>query len=348
MEDNKQFEVTAEDLNAIDMMNGEGKVNKKANTINVMFKGALAKYNNSFSQYDELMFIKGILDQIYEYQVERFEYSNLPEGLTKYRLETKILENGSAMVINVNGEYHAVNYSVETTNIYNEPVLTSILEPKSSMLNGVKVDLRDKKAVIVRNNEKRETILPRILRFVGDMEKILFQIEKNITSSAPKGILNLKNTEMEFNEENNSPEKNAMEHVINGQDTFYVLRTKTGEEYDAMGDNEDSLFIPVELTDRTDTLIKNYTFMKEQIKEIVGAAMNIHQKKERAITDEIGSQQGFSVSAKQHAFNIRVQDLETLNKVFGLTVGIEFQLDTPPEEEQEKIDEEGKGEENEK
>lgn len=330
----RSFEVTADDMNGIDYVNGEGKVNKKANTINVMFKGALAKYNNSFSQYDEMQFIKGILDQIYEYQIERFEYANLPEGLTKYRLESKILENGSAMVIAVNGEYHAVNYSVETTNLYNEPVLTSILEPKAPMLDGVKVDLRSGKAVIIRNNEKRETVLPKILRFVSAMEKILFQIEKNITSSAPKGILNLKNTEMEFNEENNSPEKNSMEHVINGQDTFYVLRTKTGEDYDAMGDNEDSLFIPVELTDRTDTLIKNYTFMKEQIKEIVGAAMNIHQKKERAITDEIGSQQGFSVSAKQHAYNVRVQDLDTLNKTFGLSVQIEFQLDTPPEDEE--------------
>lgn len=335
----KNTEITQEDMNGIDYLNGQGNVAKKSQTINVAFKGALAKYNGTFSQYEEIQFIRNILQQLYEYQTERFIYNNLPEGLTKYRLESKILENGSALIAKIGDNFVAVNYSVETINLYNEPVFVTILEPKSTSLNGKRVDLRGKDAHIIRNNEQRTTIQIRAYRYIKSMEKVLFQIEKNILSSAPKGIINLKNADIEFNEENQSPVKSSMEQMINGQDTFYALRAKSIEDYDATGDNTEQIFIPIELTDRTDSLIKNYTFLKEQLKELVGASVNIHQKKERAITDEISGQQGFSISASQHAFNIRLNDIEEVNEKFGLNIIIEYQPDITPEEQEEEEEE---------
>lgn len=325
-------EVTAEDLNGIDFMNGQGNVSKKGQTVNVAFKGALAKYNGTFSQYDEILFIRNILDQLYEYQTERFIYKGLPKGLTKYRLESKLIENGSAVFVKINDNYVVANYSVDTFNMYNEPVIVRITEPKSPILNGKVVDLRSDLGHLIRNNERRTTILTKAQRYIKSMEKVLFQIEKNITSSAPKGIINLKNADIEFNEVNQAPVKNSMEQMINGQDTFYALRSKSIDDYDATGDNNEEIFIPIELTDRTESLIQNYTFLKENLKELVGASLNVHQKKERAIQDEISGQQGFSTSARQHAYNIRLNDIEEVNEKFGLSISIEYQPDVTPEE----------------
>lgn len=339
MTDNLQnTQIGEEDLNLVDQYNGSGSVSAKTelvfNAQGESLKGALKKYNGSFSMFDELQFIHQQKRQLFEYQTERYDYIALPLGLDKYKIEKKVIEDGSVLIVKVVDEYYALKYVIDTTDIYDEPRKVRVNEPKSSLHNKV-YDLANGDAIIIRNNQYRSVAFADAYRFIRVMEKTLYQMEKNLHTSAPKGLLNLKNAEIAWEEDGDSPYKDSMEMMINSPNTFFVIRNKSTDEQQLTADNSEPLYIPIEMTDRTDTLIKNYTFYKEQVKEIVGAGMNVLLgKKERVVTDELANQQSFANATFQHAFNIRKIDIEKFNKAFGENVEIVQQSDgrTPTDE----------------
>ncbi len=328
--------VKEKDLNRVDYLNGSSQIDKDGNTVLTGLKGALGKYGGKFSFKTEMYFIWSKKRQIYKYLVEQFEYKNLPKGLTKYRIEHKNIMNGSVLIYKLGEEYYALNYKTLKFNIYDEPRKVKIVETRS-VLNGKVIDLQnDKNAVIYRDNQEMVSTLNDVYRYLHSMEKVLFQMEKNITASAPKGIINLKDMNLAFEENEDNPEKQALERIINSQDTFYVLKSKALINKDINNDNEEPIFIPLQLEDRIDSLIKQYSFLKEEVKEMIGSRMNIlNGKRERLITGEINSQNDLPNSATQHAYNIRMIDLEKINKLFGLNIILEL---VETEEEQETGD----------
>ncbi len=332
--ENNITEVVEDDLNLVDKMNGVGSIASKGTVFSNAgrLKGALDSYGGSFSKEDELIFLRSQEQKIYEYKTEQFNYLNLPKGLDKYRIETKILNNGYVGIIKHGDSFLAVNYTIKDFNIYNEPETVIINEPKSKLFNGKKYKFTDKTIGMIRDNIYGTSIFRRAYRLMSAMEKILFQIEKNITRSAPKGILNLKNNSIEFSEPKDDTTKGSMENIINGQDTFYTLRSQS--DYDMKNDNDEELFIPIELTDMSASLITQYSFFKEELKELIGAEMNIVQKKERLVTDEVNKQQGVTNATRQHALNVRERDIKVINEIFNLNIELEVQADEIEEPEE--------------
>lgn len=340
--------VEASDFNQIDQLNGQATIAKKGGSTATLdsegkvidLKGALQKYNGTFSQLDEINFIKGVERQMFEYQTEQFVYENLPKGLDKYRVEKKILENGAVAIVKLKEKYYALRFTTKQFNIYDEVDLIKIVEPRSDVLNGMEYDVKEKDVAIIRNNIRMQTIFKDIYRYIRNMERTLFQIEKNLTSSAPKGLINLKNSQIEFDEDGDSPYKSAMEYVANSQDTFFVITAKPILEQDAATSDAEQYFTPMELTDRTETLIRNYTFFKEQVKELVGVIPNtVNPKKARLTEQEASSDTTLPNSTKQHAIEVRKIDWENFNEVFNENVVIEAQSDERPADEE--YDEEG-------
>lgn len=338
-----KYEMKEADLNLYDAMNSKAVVNAKdgvpvLNNQDKNLKGALGLYNGTFDVMLEFQWVKTFMEQLFELQAMNFEYKNLPEELNIFRIEYKPFRNGSSAWIKLNGKIYVVNYSIVEFNMYEEPTQIKIVEPKAKPLNN-RIFKVGKDCQIFRNNSRYVSSYVKVFRYVKAMERTLFQIEKNLLASAPKGILNLKNNVLNtgFQEPNEAPMKNSMENIINGQDTFYTM--KGGKDgYDPLSPEEE-LFTPIELTDRTDSLITNYTFFKEQIKELMGKDINIHQKKERAITGEIDQQQGISQMTLQAMINIRKIDIENINREFGTNITVE--LVKPEQLEQEENEKDG-------
>lgn len=336
--------VTTKDLNMIDAMNSNGNVQARegqpADTPvgdgRKSLKGALAAYGGSFKPYDEYLFIEGLRTQIYEFLSEQYDYGDtLPKGLTKYRVERKLIENGITFIVKEGDTYFSCVGSVTDWNMYKEPVGFIVNEPYSA-LNGRKFGQNDE-WVFIRNNVKQNSKLKTLFRYFSDLEKVFFQIEKNLLASAPKGLIDTRLGSIEWGEELQNGFKNAMEVVINSQDTFFELKVPENVMSAGRGaglttgDNK-NVFIPIELTDRTDNLIKNFTFIKEQIKEIIGADLNsVLGKKERMINGEIDNQQSLSDKTETHGLNIRINDWNFFNETFGENVVI-----VSPDQEAEK------------
>lgn len=341
--------VKEDDLNGIDGLNSSASVNTKdglpaLNDDGTMLKGALSKlsiYQGQLRALEEQQWIQTTKNQLFDLQAMNFKYNNLPEELDIIRIETKPFENGSAAWIRVFEKLFVVNYSIEEFNLYEEPTQIKVLEPKAPAIDG-KIFTIGNNCSIFRNNPKMISFYQKAYRFLKGMEKTLFQIEKNLTASAPKGLINPKNNKLStsFEEDNENPMQNSLELIANGQNTFYVL--KAGDDINAMQD-DNPIWIPMELTDRTENLIKNYTFFKEQLKELLGESQNIHQKKERVNTEELEQQKGLAEKTKLAMFETRRIDIERINKVFGTNIQIEL-VEDEEEEPKENMEDGGNDE----
>lgn len=328
------------DLNGIDGLNSKAIVNSKENlpVLNdkgEILKGALSKlsiYQGQIRALEEQQWIETTRNQLFDLQAMNFEYQNLPEELDIIRIETKPYEFGSSAWIRIHEKIMVVNYAIKEFNLYDEPTTIEIVEPKAPAINGRRFVVGNN-CSIFRNNPKMISFYQKAYRYLKGMEKTLFQIEKNLTSSAPKGLINPKNNVLTsaFHEDNENPMQNSLEMIANGQNTFYQL--KAGDDINAMSD-DNPIFIPMELTDRTENLIKNYTFFKEQLKELLGESQNIHQKKERVNSQEMEQQRGLAEKTKRAMFETRLIDIERINKVFGTNIIVEMVEPDPDKDSQ--------------
>lgn len=346
------IQVQEKDLNGIDALNGKGHASTKdgfepLDDSGNYLKGAIGKlsiFNSQVRALEEQQWIQMFKNQLFDLQAMNFKYSNLPEELDIIRIETKPFENGSSAWVRVLDKIYVVNYTTEEFNLYDEPTEIQVVEPKAQVINGKKFYI-GKNAEIFRNNPKMQSVFQKIYRYLKALEKTLFQIEKNLTSSAPKGLINPKNNTIQasFQEDNENPMQNSLEIIANGQNTFYEL--KSNSNLDVKNADDNPIWIPMELTDRTENLIKNYTFFKEQIKELMGETQNVHQKKERVNTEELAQQRGLAEKTKRAMFETRLIDLKKINKTFGTNISVE--LVEPDPEKDSQTDGESKGVENE-
>lgn len=335
MDEKFSTQVTARDLNLIDKMNGTGQVSKKGmqpvNEFGQTLKGALNKYQSNLNINKEQQWIKSTIDMFYTYQTEMFNYTNLPVELDKYRLEYKTLTNGSSAIVKINGKLYACNYTAKEFNMYAEPTIIQINEPKS-LLHQKIYDVYEGEAVLFKNNYVMSSTFTQVYRELEDLEKVLYKIEQNTMCAGKKYLMNATKGSIAV-----SPDNTPLSNSLN---EFLLSQNMAGEWHGAEGfTSKENAFFEIENVDNIDNLIRVYTFLKENIKEKLGGEINIHQKKERVITDEVENQQGLSVNINKERFGIRKICVEQLNEKFGTNIKIE--LSQEPEENNEDDNEEG-------
>lgn len=313
-------EVTEKDLTIIDSMNGQGNVSSKGlpptNDLGESLKGALNQYQVNSILNKEKQWIKITLDALDAYQTEMFEYDGLPVELNKYRLESKVLKNGSAAIIKLSGKLYACNYSTLEFNMYDDPTKIKVVEPKS-VLDGVEFDIQKEQVVIFKNNYVMTSTYVRIYRYIKQLEKVLYQLEKNTMAAGKKLIFNMSKGKIGISPDN-TPYSNSLEQIINGQNTAFEWNGDLG-----FGDKE-LPFWEIIIEDRTDLLIRQFTFFKELIKENLGGEINIHQKKERVITDEVENQQGLANNINLERFGVREICVQEMNEKLGTSITIKL------------------------
>lgn len=326
-------QVTDKDLNGVAALSGSGSISNDYALLGKGLKGRLAAYNYKIIRKSkEMIFLRTKINQVYEYQTERYKYSDLPKGLDKYKIENKVIKDGSCLIIKLGDTYYACNYVAIQWDIYNWPTQVKILEPRSSVLNGKEVSTNDPNVWLIRNNAKFISVFPFIFRLVDQMEKTLFQLEKNLLASAPKGIINPKNGTLSTIQDNEGAIEEAMEDIAKSENTFFFLNSQ--ENYEMSRENGEQIFIPLQLEDRTDTLIKQYLFLKEELKEMIGGIPNMIKKAERVQNGELQGQDSFAASSRQHGFNVREVDIKAINEKFNINIKLEYQSDNREDEEE--------------
>lgn len=322
----KNYEITSQDLNLIDGINGKATLDYKE-YVPLELKGAFAEFNGNYSNgefnswlQNRLLYIQLKKEEIINLICEMWDYKNLPENFDKYNLETFLCENGSVAFFKNGTDLIFTPYSIEERDIFNNPIKIKTLTPNDKVNNKI---LTSGKFEILKNNRNDASVFILTIRYLNGMEKTIYELEKNITASAPKGII-INNGQVITSGENTN-KSDSMNSIVNGQDTFYEMNiSDISQSGSILADDRNQLFVPIELRDRTDELIKNYSFYKEMLKEEFGFGVNIlNGKKERLITDETENQQELSDMNRVHMFEIRKLGIEKINKKFGTNIIIE-------------------------
>lgn len=284
--------------------------------------GKITFGNYSFKFAEERLFIWNAWNAAKEFISEQWEYKNLPEGLDKYLLEGLLQDSGIMYWVKVLGDIYLVNATPEKLDFYGNPKTVRVNEP-DSFIDGIETEY----FAPIRNNMAKSSTIIRVARFIRGMERTLFQIEKNLTVAAPKGLLRIGKDSVESL--TNNAVADSLEAFVNGEDTFaqIVIDNKDDPSWqdEVTSGEQKEVFIPIELKDRITELVSTFTTFKELYKEAMGAGNSLMTgRKERSLVGEIETQLALSDVAAQHMFNIRKTDLELANKRLGTNMQIIF------------------------
>jgi uncharacterized protein YnzC (UPF0291/DUF896 family) len=320
-----KMNVNQTNLGELEMMNASANLNYKG--IPPITKGAGSQYllgNEAYVECDQnfgeilhqsKLFIWQKKNEIVSNITEFWEYENLP--VDKYNFEKKLLDNGVLAAYKVADEILFSPFTVDKYDIYDRPLEIEINEKTEY----AKIKLGIKKFATIRSEISEQGIYPRILRYLNIMEKVLYALEDNLTSAKPKGILVTNGAKI--NSPTNQDVAEGLESIVNSQNTFFEVNMSDIENVNNFSFDGNGLWIPIELRDRSEELIRYYNFLNEKLKELFGLGVNIlSSKKERLVTDEIDQQQKVSNANILHMYNIRKTDIENINKVLKTNIKI--------------------------
>lgn len=298
-------------------------LNQYGSPLNALLGGG--EGNQTFNLTDRYFTVINRYLQYLEILSESNEYKNWPDNFQfdYHDFERMLWENGTCAFIKVKDDVFLVQYKVESKNYLNKPETIKPSMPQDSTAGWKdRLFTEDKKEfVIINNNLNQMALMPRVLRWLILWEDSAFQLEKQGKLLAPKvfynGDIDVRRAKL----------KNAMEKVINNDDTFQEVFLKKGNRAKAMEvgfqDNIDKLFATIQFEDRTEAYKLLIDTAKDFINESIGLATNpMMNKADRTNTLEINTQQDMSSFTKKHTFKMREEALKKVNKYFGVNIEI--------------------------
>lgn len=279
-----------------------------------------------WSQYDRLI----------NSLTSHFEYKGLPDEIKPHHIENILNKEGSGAFVKLNDKYVIVNYDTKKTNIYGEATNITISLPNKHY---DKKNFKADNFVIMCNNTQKSSTFNDTIQYLEGQYSALEALRRNNVTSQPKGIFLQKS----FTDENGTmkPIEMSLNAVAEGTNTFYTLSFADSElKYQksmTMDNGIKDFFIPIEFTDRTDNLIKEVQFWKNEIYEQIGLKVNLSMdKKEKLITSEIQSNSSNSDDILDNKLKVRQSACDEINKKFGLNISVELKTDELEQEIQEK------------
>ncbi len=313
----------------------EKEHNKKVRsyrTIDNVFDFYEGKFLTFWNKYNQLM----------QASIELIDWQNLPKGLDKYNLEYIIKTNGLVGIINIDDRYiptqvMPIGYDRKSTfekfsrlnnnqdmvwstsmNIGDKPALVQVVQQTQPILKPFmgKNLIVDEDIYVIRNDLFMKADLIKIGRYLNGYCKILDILAENNIKALPKmGYLDGKasfNTEEELNK------------WVNSIKTFKVISLPTDVISQLNTNPSASPFKPVQFEDMREMIYAAFTFYDNRLKETLGFdTTEANGKKERMLGNEIKVNSTISTYNIEHFVNIRKNDIEPLNKDFGLNITVE-------------------------
>lgn len=291
----------------------------KDNTLNHMFPKGYTTKANLKKDSRKYITIYNIWQQCIQIIAEHWDYEGLPEGLNKYIIEKMLNENGSVAWFKKYGKIYALPYTIKDKNLYGSPVKVTT-KSDATDFNANEVT----EFVIMNDTLDQIPLFNKIIAAVEASVSTLMELNKNLYAAAPKGLMI-----EELNSDDNNGVTDSLNTMIKSSQTFFSFKMSSEAINDfqqRISNNKGSqVYIPIELRDRTEELIKQYLFWQQHIKEIMGLDVDFNlDKPERKIVGEIATQQGKSYFINEHRFNMRKMAIDEINKKLGTNITIKL------------------------
>lgn len=263
------------------------------------------------ARYNNIVFLN-YYDRLFELGISRFKWSNLPETVNERYLETVLFGDGAAIFFkdDVLGDFLGLRFAASGGyDVYNDPIYRRAYGSNGYQQTG----LTKENSVIIWNNMLRRSCIRNIETYAYDLWNIDRTISTNVNAQKTPVLLQcsdaqrltLKNLYMQY--EGNMP---------------FIFATRDLDLDSIKSINTGAPYVSDKLYDlKTKTWNDALTYL--------GISNLSISKKERLITDEVQKNQGGTIASRQSALITRKMAAEQINKMFGLSIEVDFRTDLP-------------------
>lgn len=249
-----------------------------------------------------------IFSQLKEIALNVYRWDNVPESIDIRFLELCLFNKGYAVYFNdeVLGNL-ALNCAIGgALNVYNIPIKRTAYAS-----NGYKRYLNKSDSVIIYNNYLHRATFPTIDMYAKRLTQIKRAIDVNITQQkVPKIIQCSRQQQLTF--------QNMYEQVDNNEPVIII---DENTDLKAIGVLDNSA--PY-VADKLNLLYKD---LWNQALTFLGVENSNADKKERLVSDEVGSNYGNVEVQRNVMLNSRKQAVKEINEMFGTEIEVSFNSD---------------------
>lgn len=238
--------------------------------------------------------------------INRFEWNNLPFGLTSEKLEEMLIEKGQLMFFKKDKEGYYILPCMGTTNlnVYGLPIEYQVFSVNGTINKTISID----EGVLIKNNPLGSDNISTLEIFAKRIDDVEMTQEVNLFQQCvPKIILADENSLLTV--------KNLMNKVRDFK--FYIFGKKT-------------LKSNISTTDVLDTsspfLLDKLQLHKNELRNEVLTYLGINnsniQKKERMIVDEVNSNNDYIQISLDLMYDLRKKACEEINQKYGLNMQV--------------------------
>lgn len=320
-------------LNTIAALNGSRRVSQKATIISPFDEVSFMRNMNSLFQNDFIFSNGGSSEgfeefaaifyrQFVNFTSTNWEYStNFLEalGLDKYEVDKLLIENGSAALFKMAGNYYLLPYTAYKYDVYDRPLNIKINSPTSKYLN----DYEPIDFVIFDNDPTKWNIVVKNISWLqlayhaacalydNIYEGQTHYLKLNIPTIDPAGPNNATLLDDALKDRNSVISYSPKEAT----ESYSALSNMP--QNDVFSQWKQSL-LPIDFRDRLNTLWDTYLNACQEVLKDLGIRVNMNsKKKERQIDSEIDVQQEISLSQREAMFNKRLFALRKCNQKWG-------------------------------
>lgn len=249
-----------------------------------------------------------IYSQLKEIALNVYRWENVPDSIDIRFLELCLFNRGYAVYFNdeILGNL-ALNCTIGgTLNVYNIPINRTAYSS-----NGYKRFLTANDSVIIYNNYMHRATYPTIDMYAKRLTQIKRAIDVNITQQkVPKIIQCSRQQQLTF--------QNMYEQVDNNEPVI-ILDESTDLKAIGVLDNTAPY-----VADKLNLLYKD---LWNQALTFLGVENSNADKKERLVSDEVGSNYGNVEVQRNVMLNARKQAVKEINEMFGTEIKVSFNSD---------------------
>jgi hypothetical protein len=256
-------------------------------------------------------------NRLRDYALSMFEWKGLPEQINKRFLEVKMFEEGK-VIFHDDPNYGYMVSPVMiggAVNYYDEPTTYH------AVAIGYNREMTADDGVVIWNNYSRTPIVPIIRAYAYRLYQVEKTMDVNINAQKTPVLilaeesqrLTMQNMYMQY--EGNEPFIFGNKSGFN-PDSIQVLKT-------------DAPFV-------SDKLMEYKHNLWNEAMTFLGVGNAKQDKKERLVADEVAANDEQIQSSRFHMLQARQDACEQINKMFGLSVSVDFKLNDRPDDTKEE------------
>jgi hypothetical protein len=256
-------------------------------------------------------------NRLRDYALSMFEWKGLPESINKRFLEVKMYEEGKVL-FHKDPEYGFMVSPVMIggkVNYYDEPTTYN------AVAIGYNREVSPDESVVIWNNYSRTSIIPIIRAYAYRLYQVEKTMDVNINAQKTPVLilaeesqrLTMQNMYMQY--EGNEPFIFGNKSGFN-PDSIQVLKT-------------DAPFV-------SDKLMSYKHNLWNDAMTFLGVGNAKQDKKERLVADEVAANDEQIETSRFHMLQARQDACEQINKMFGLSVSVDFKLNNRPDDTKEE------------